>query len=229
METDAGETVEAQRLLVGAGRRFDFSSLELENADIKYDDRGITVNKRLQTSRGNIYACGDCNGHFQFSHAAMHQGMIALMNCMMPWPMKYDFRKFPVPWTVFTDPQISRVGMSERELQEKGIRYETIRVNYGDYGAAIAEAVDVGFIKAFVSKPMGRIFGVYIVGEGSGEMINEWAMAIQNKLTMRHIMMQQHSFPTMGFLTKRMGETWMMRKMESNFLKKMCRIMFRRP
>ena len=58
-------------------------------------------------------------------------------------------------------------------------------------------------------------------------MINEWALAIQNKLSMRHILFQQHSFPTMGFLTKRMGEQWMMGKMKSNFLKKMCAMMFR--
>jgi len=227
METDAGQTVEAERVLVAAGRQFNFESLELENAGIKYSEKGIHVNKRLQTSRKNIYACGDCNGYYQFSHAAMHQGMIALINSMSPWPVKFNFLKYVVPWTVFTEPQISRAGMSERMLQEKKIRYETVRVNYGDYGAAIAERIDEGHIKAFVSPTLGRILGVTIVGEGSGEMINEWALAIQNKLSMRHILFQQHSFPTMGFLTKRMGEQWMMGKMKSNFLKKMCAMMFR--
>lgn len=226
MHTDAGEKIEAARVLVAAGRRYDFSQMNLDRAGVKVSDKGITVNKRLQTSRKHIYACGDCNGYYQFSHAAMHQGMIALMNAMMPPLMKFDFRKFVVPWTVFTDPQISRAGMSEMMLQKKGIKYETVRVNYGDYGAAIAEAIPQGHIKAFVS-PLGKIYGVYITGEGSGEMINEWALAIQNKLTMRHIMMQQHSFPTMGFLTKRMGETWMMGKMGPNWIKNMCRVMFR--
>ena len=195
-------------------------------AGVAFSEEGIRVNGRLQTSRGNIYACGDCNGHRQLSHAAMHQGMIALMNSMMPWPFKMDFRRFTVPWTVFTEPQISHVGPREEELKEKGVSYEVVRVNYADYGAAIAEAVETGFVKIFVSKT-GRIHAATIVGEGSGEMINEWALAIQNRIRMHSVMMQQHSFPTMGFLSKRASEAWMMNRMKSGFLKSMCRLMFR--
>jgi pyruvate/2-oxoglutarate dehydrogenase complex dihydrolipoamide dehydrogenase (E3) component len=156
----------------------------------------------------------------------MHQGMIALMNCMLPWPFKRDFRAYPVPWTVFTEPQISRVGKSLRQLGADGVRHRTVEAKYADYGAAIAEAVDTGFIRAAVS-PFGRILGVTIVGEGSGEMINEWAMAMQNRVGMPGILMQQHSFPTMGFLTKRVAETWMTEKMQSSALRKACRMLFR--
>lgn len=227
MHTDKGEAVEAEQVLVAAGRHYDFSELELENAGVESnEDDSIKVDKTLRTTRKNIFAAGDCNGNHLFSHAAMHQGMVALINSMMPKLFNKDFRKYYVPWTVFTDPQISQVGMKQSELDAKGIKYETIKVNYGDYGAAIAESVDKGFIKAFAS-PAGRIYGVYIVGEGSGEMINEWALAIQNKLRLHNIMFLQHSFPTMSFLTKRVSETWMMNKMESSFLKKMCRFMFR--
>ena len=69
--------------------------------------------------------------------------------------------------------------------------------------------------------------GVYIIGEGSGEMINEWSLAIQKRLRITDIMMLQHSFPTMGFLTKRVSETWMMNTMKSERLRKLCRFMFR--
>jgi len=225
--TDKGEKIEAVKVLVAAGRQLDFSELKLENAGVKLSEKGnIRVKKNLQTSRRHIFAAGDCNGYAQFSHAAMHQGMIALMNSMIPWPAKQDFRKFAVPWTVFTEPQLSHVGMTETQLKEKGIPYEVIRINYADYGAAIAESVDVGFIKAFVSTT-GRIYGVYIIGEGSGEMINEWTLAVQKKLRIHNIMMLQHSFPTMSFLTKRAAETWMMNRMKSNFLQKLCRFRFR--
>jgi len=73
----------------------------------------------------------------------------------------------------------------------------------------------------------GRIYGVNIVGEGSGEMINEWALAIQERIPIYKIMMLQHSFPTMGFLSKRNSETWMMNKMGSKFLQNMCKLMFK--
>ena len=98
-------------------------------------------------------------------------------------------------------------------------------VKYEDYGAAIAENIAEGFVKVFCSAA-GKLYGAVIVGEGSGEMINEWALAIQKKVRMHDIMMLQHSFPTMGFLSKRVSETWMMNKMRIPFLQKMCRIMF---
>jgi pyruvate/2-oxoglutarate dehydrogenase complex dihydrolipoamide dehydrogenase (E3) component len=158
----------------------------------------------------------------------MHQGMIALMNSMLPGPLKMDFRKFVVPWTVFTDPQVSSVGLTEKQLKERGIDYEVIESRYEDYGAAIAEGIPVGFIKVYAGKGLlsrGRIHGAVIAGEGSGEMINEWALAIQKKLRMTDIMMVQHSFPTMGFLTKRTSEIWMMNRM-TPFIKKLVKLMF---
>lgn len=226
MKTNADEEVLAQKVLVAAGRKLDFSELKLENAGVKYSDQGIGVNKYLQTSSHNIFACGDCNGYAQLSHAAMHQGMIAIMNSMMPRLFRKNFQKFPVPWTVFTEPQFSHVGLTERELEAKGISHETITINYGDYGAAIAELVEQGHLRVFVTR-LGRILGVDIIGEGSGEMINEWTLAIQKKMRISDIMMTQHSFPTMGFLTKRTAETWMMNRMKSGFLKSLCRFMFR--
>jgi pyruvate/2-oxoglutarate dehydrogenase complex dihydrolipoamide dehydrogenase (E3) component len=226
MHTDKESMIRAEKVLVAAGRQYEYAQLDLQNADIETDRRGaIEVDKFLRTTQKHIYAPGDCNGHYLFSHAAMHQGMVALMNCILPWPFKMDFRRFPVPWTVFTEPQFSRVGLNEKGLKEKGIEYEVVRTNYNDYGAAIAEGVEDGFIKAFISKA-GRIYGVYIIGENSGELINEWALALQNKLPIRKILMQQHSFPTMGFLTKRIAETWMMNRMKSNLLRKVCQWMY---
>jgi pyruvate/2-oxoglutarate dehydrogenase complex dihydrolipoamide dehydrogenase (E3) component len=225
--TTQGERLSGQRLLLAAGRLFPLGGLGLERAGVAYTKGGITVDRHLRTSARHIYAVGDCNGHHLLSHAAMHQGMIALMNCMMPWPLRIDFRRFVVPWTVFSEPQVSQVGMSEKELRDQGIRYRTIRVDYGDYGAAIAEAVGTGFVKVFAGR-WGRVYGAVIVGEGSGEMINEWALAVQSGTRLHKIMMLQHSFPTMGFLSKRVAEVWMMQRMsESPALRALARLMFR--
>jgi pyruvate/2-oxoglutarate dehydrogenase complex dihydrolipoamide dehydrogenase (E3) component len=195
-----GRVLEAQTLLVAAGRQPDFSRLSLENAGVELTSRGyIKVDKRLRTTAKNIYAVGDCNG--------------------------FGFANYVVPWTVFTDPAISMVGETEANLKEKGIRYEAVTMQYGDYGAAIAEGVGVGFVKVLTSKA-GRVYGVTIVGEGSGEMINEWALVIQKKIRLYDVMFLQHSFPTMGFLSKRASEQWMMNRMKWAPLKRLCRMMF---
>lgn len=162
LHTEQGEQFAGRRLLLAAGRQIPLAGLKLENAGVAYTQRGITVDDHLRTSAKHIFAVGDCNGQHLFSHAAMHQGMIALMNAMLPGPMKLKFRSFVVPWTVFSDPQVSQVGMSEKELRERRLPYEVVRTNYADYGAAIAEAVDTGFVKVFASK-WGRIYGAVIV------------------------------------------------------------------
>jgi pyruvate/2-oxoglutarate dehydrogenase complex dihydrolipoamide dehydrogenase (E3) component len=226
VHTDQGEQLVGQRLLLAAGRTIPLESLKLERAGVAYTKRGISVDKHLRTSAKHIFAVGDCNGHHLLSHAAMHQGMLALMNAMLPWPMRRNFRSYVVPWTVFTDPQISQVGLSEQELKSRGIAYQIHRAEYADYGAAIAEAVETGFIKVFASR-WGRIYGAVIVGEGSGEMINEWALAIQSGTRLHTLMMLQHSFPTMGFLSKRIAEIWMMKLMQSSsVMRGMARFMY---
>jgi len=224
--TQDGISVVSTKLLIAAGRRIPVESLKLENAGVECGRKGITVNRNLRTSQPHIYAVGDCNGHYLLSHAAMHQGMLALMNCMMPGFLRFKFDTFMVPWTVFVEPEVSCVGLNEQQLRKRGIRYETITVKYEDYGAAIAEDIGQGFVKVFAGA-LGKIYGVCIVGEGSGEMINEWALAIQKKARMHEIMFLQHSFPTMGFLSKRVAETWMMGKMKSPVLKNICRFFFR--
>ncbi|MCD4654321.1 NAD(P)/FAD-dependent oxidoreductase [bacterium] len=226
LQTEDGITIKSEKLLLAAGRKIDLDELKLENAGVKFTRRGIDVDVKYRTSAKNIYAVGDCNGGVMLSHAAMHQGMFAIMNAVSPFSM-FKFTRYVIPWTVFTEPQVSYVGMREEDIKKKGIKYETHVVKYEDYGAAIAENIGVGFVKVFTNY-FGRVFGVSIVGEGSGEMINEWALIIQKKIRLHSVMFLAHSFPTMGFMSKRIAETWMMKKMKSSFIQKLCRYFYRK-
>lgn len=227
LTTEEGEeALQAERLLMAAGRTPVIEDLNLEKAGVNYSPKGIPVNANLQTNVPHIFAIGDCNSHYLFSHAAMHQGMVALMNIMRPWPFKKDFKKYVVPWTVFTEPQVSAVGMSEAELISAGIKYDVIEAKHADYGAAIAEQVTDGGVRVYASK-LGKIYGVSVIGEGSAEMINEWALAIQKKIRLADIMLLQHSFPSMSFMNKSIGEMWMMKLMKIGWMKKMMGMMMR--
>ena len=225
LRTEDGLCIKSDKLLMAAGRKIELDGLKLENAGVKYTRRGIEVDAKYRTSVKHIYAVGDCNGGVMLSHAAMHQGMFAIMNAVSPFAI-FQYKNYVIPWTVFTEPQVSYVGMREKDIKEKGIKYETHIVKYEDYGAAIAENVGVGFVKVFTNS-FGKVFGVSIVGEGSGEMINEWALIIQKKIRLHSILFLAHSFPTMGFLTKRVAEIWMMKKMSSPFIQKVCKFFYR--
>jgi len=214
----------SERLLVAAGRRPNIESLDLEKAGVAYTKRGITVDKYLRTSQKHIFAPGDCNGHFLLTHAAMHQGMLALMNAMLPWPLKRDFRKYVVPWAVFTEPEVARVGAGPDELKKRGVKFEVVRTEYADYGRTLADGAPVGFVEVLAS-PGGKIYGATIVGDGASEMIHEFALAMQTRKRLAHIMMLQHAFPSMSFMNKRIGEQWMMGKMKSRVLRWMVKRM----
>ncbi len=223
--TEDGMCVRSEKLLMAAGRKVELGELKLDNAGVKYNRRGVEVDAKYRTSVKHIYAVGDCNGGIMFSHAAMHQGMFAIMNAVSPFAW-FQYKKYVVPWTVFTEPQVSYVGMREEDIKKKGIKYETHIVKYEDYGAAIAENVGVGFVKVFTNA-FGKVFGVSIVGDGSGEMINEWALIVQKKIRLHSILFLAHSFPAMGFLSKRVAEVWMMKKMNSLFVQKLCKFLYR--
>lgn len=223
VQTDAGETLRGERLLVAAGRRIDVSELRLDRAGVESTDAGIRVGATLRTTARHIWAAGDAIGAPYFSHAAMHQGMIALVNSFLPSPLRRDYRSYVVPWAVFTEPQVAHAGALERDLTARGTRYEVLEAKYEDYGAAIAEGVAVGSVRVCAS-PAGRIYGVRIVGEGAAEMIGEWALAIQTGQRLHRLLFLQHAFPSMSFLSKRTAEGWAMNRMRNPLLRRLLRL-----
>ncbi len=226
LSTKDGLKLKSQKLLVASGREIDLKNLKLENTEVKYDKNGIKVDKKQRTTDKNIYAVGDCTGGLMLSHEAMHQGMFAILNAISPFSI-FSFKNYVIPQTVFTEPAISQVGLTEQELKKRGVKYQTFIAKYEDYGCAIAEDVGIGFVKVYVSS-FGKVYGVSIAGEGSGEMINEWALIIQKKIRLHDVMFLAHSFPTMGFLSKRVAELWMMEKMKSSRLRKIIRFLYRK-
>ncbi|MEA3507641.1 MAG: NAD(P)/FAD-dependent oxidoreductase [Synergistota bacterium] len=216
-------TLRSEKLLVAAGRKPVLEPLKLDNAGVAYTKRGITVDSHMRTSRRHIYAVGDCNGQSLFSHAAMHQGMLALMHAMSPFSLPFLKReRYAVPWSIFTEPEIAQVGLTRKQALEKGITIEVHKKDFRTYGRTVADGHPDGFIKV-VTDSKGRIHGVTIVGENASELIHEWTMAIQYKKKMHHIMMMQHSFPSVSMINKMVAEEWMMKKMKTPWIQRIAR------
>ena len=220
----AGDIVlKSDRLLVAAGRKPLLEPLKLDNAGIGYTKKGITVDSYLRTNRRHIYAVGDCNGQNLFSHAAMHQGMLALMHSLSPLSLPILKReRYAVPWSVFTEPEVAQVGLTEKQAREKGLKVEVVKKDFRTYGRTVADGHPDGFIK-IVTDSRGRIHGATIVGENASELIHEWTMAIQYKKKMHHVMMMQHSFPSVSMINKMVAEEWMMKKMKTPWVQKLAR------
>lgn len=216
-------TLDSERILVATGRKPVLEALRLENAGVEYTKKGITVDGHMRTNKPHIYAVGDCNGQSLLSHAAMHQGMLALMHALSPFSLSFLRReRYVVPWSVFTEPEIAQVGLTEKEARDRGMKIQVMKKDFRTYGRTVADGRPEGFIK-IVTVGWGKILGATIVGETASELIHEWTMAIQYKKRMHHILMMQHSFPSVSMINKMIAEDWMMEKMKSSLLRKLMR------
>ncbi len=119
------QTTECQlpvdEILVGVGRSPNIDNLNLEIAGIRYNQQGIQVNDYLQTTNPQIYAAGDVCIQQHFTHAADASARIVIQNALFPG-IKKRLSTLTIPWCTYTDPEIARVGISERDVQKEGDR-----------------------------------------------------------------------------------------------------------
>jgi pyruvate/2-oxoglutarate dehydrogenase complex dihydrolipoamide dehydrogenase (E3) component len=182
VQTPAGErTLSGSHLLAAAGRVPNSDWLNLDAAGIQTDKRGsIQVNERLETNAPGIYALGDVKGGPAFTHISYDDFRIIRTNLLENG--KASTRERLVPYTVFIDPQLGRVGMSETEARAHGhnIKVAKMPMNY------VARALEVdesrGFMKAVVDAGTGQILGCAVLGIEGGEIMAVLQMAMMGKV-----------------------------------------------
>jgi len=164
--------MEAEEVLVAAGRTSNSDILKPENGGIKTDPRGwILVNEYLETSMPGVYALGDAIGKHMFKHVANHEARIILENAVLGRRkmMNYDV----VPHAAFTQPEIASVGLKEAEAIDRYGK-DNVLIGYERYettGKGLAMNAK-GFVKVIVRKD-GRILGAHIAGKYASIMIQE--------------------------------------------------------
>ena len=192
--TAAGRRFEGDALLVAVGRRPRLDELHLQEARVASARDGISVNSNLRTTNPRIYAAGDAAGSIQFTHYAGWQGYVAARNALFPGAMRG--KRNGVPWVVFTDPEVGQVGLTEGEARHQGGRTEVLRVPLDRIDRAQTTGEFDGFIKLVIRND--RLVGATVVAPVAGEIINELALAIQSKLTLRQLSSTIHVYPTYG-------------------------------
>ena len=198
---DGGEHLDGSHLLVAAGRAPVVEGLDLETAGVAYTRRGITVDASLRTSNRNVWAIGDCNGLYAFTHMAGYEASLFIRGALFRAPAKLDASL--VPWVTFTDPELAQVGMSEREAREKhGAAIKVLRWKLAENDRAQTERETEGMVKAITDR-RGRILGATIVAPQAGELIQPWCLAIAKRLKITALASFVPPYPTLGEASKR--------------------------
>ncbi len=198
---DTGDRVESEALLVATGRTAATAGLGLETAGVEIAERGfVRTDATLRTTAKGIWAAGDVTGRSPFTHAADEMGRLAAANALGRGRRAFDVRS--VPFVVFTDPEVARVGCTTADLHGMpGPRIAFRRM--ADVDRAMTEGRTDGFVKLIGAKRRilgnaggGRLIGATVVCARAGELINEAALAIRTKMFLGRIAQTMHAYPS---------------------------------
>lgn len=177
----ATRTLEGTHLLVATGRVPNTAKLNLAAAGVKTNERGfVSVNERLETSTPGIYATGDVNGGPAFTHISYDDYRILKANLLDGESRTVTGR--PVPYCVFMDPQLGRIGLSEREAKEQGKAYKLARLPMTSVARALETSQTRGFMKALVDPATEMILGAAVLGVDGGEVMSMIEIAMMGGL-----------------------------------------------
>jgi len=185
ISTSEGERIiRGSHLLLAAGRTPNTDSLNCGAAGIALDDKGfIKANSRLETSASDVYALGDVKGGPQFTHISYDDFRIIRSNLLEGGNATTDHRV--LPYTVFIDPQLGRIGLSEKDARKQGRNIRVAKMPMSNVARAVEMDEPRGFMKAVVDADSGKILGAAVLGVEGGEVMSQLQVAMMGGVTAR--------------------------------------------
>jgi len=195
---DSGEaTVKGSHLLIATGRRPNVDHLNLGAAGVEVDEKGyVKVNDRLETNVSGIYAIGDIKPGPAFTHVSYDDFRVIQANLLEEGDARIEGR--PVPYTIFMDPQLGRVGLTEKEARAQGRSIRVAKLSMANVARAIEFGETRGLMKAIVDAETNQILGCAILGMEGGEVMTVLQVAMMGKLPYTVIRDGIFAHPTMA-------------------------------
>jgi dihydrolipoamide dehydrogenase len=201
LEIEAGgktETLEAEKVLMAAGRAVNTEGLGLQEAGVQLTDRGfVKVNlATLETTAPGFYAIGDVAGPPMLAHKGSREGVVVaeLIAGHHPQPIKYD----NVPSVTYCHPEVASIGLTEDQAKERKLEYQVGRFPFSANGRARTTGETEGMVKIIRDKKYGEILGAHIVGSHASEIIHELVVARENEYTVEEVDLAIHAHPTLA-------------------------------
>lgn len=190
------QTLAADEVMIATGRQPALSELNLQAAGVEFNNRGVKVNQFLQTTAKNIWAAGDVTGQLLYTHVATYQGNLAGYNAITAKPEAESLAV--VPRTTFCEPEVASVGLTETEAAQQGYRYEVGHLPIRYLGKSLIMGERRGLIKLITQAKTGKLIGCHIIAPFASELIHEFALAMQNGLSVDDIADTIHAYPSLA-------------------------------
>lgn len=195
-ELEDGEKILSEKLLCAAGRLASVDHLQIENAGLALSDRGlIPVKDTLQTDVANIYAAGDVIGPPSLASASMEQGRRASCNA---FDVKTGETQALIPAGIYSIPELSSVGMSEREALQTNGEAVVGKAHFKEIARGQISGIQDGMLKIVCDAEGQKVLGVMIIGEGATELIHIGQMALLSESDVDIFVESIFNFPTLA-------------------------------
>ena len=193
-------SIESEKILFSVGRRANTKGYGLENLGVELERGGIKVDEKMRTNIPGVYAAGDVTGFSMLAHTASREAEVIINNlCGHEDVMAYD----AIPGIVYTNPEVAGVGLTEAQVQQKGIDYECLKLPMAYSGRYLAENEGgEGLCKIIVGKATGRVLGVHMLGNPCSEIVSTACVAIEQGMTAEELELVVFAHPTVAEILK---------------------------
>ncbi|MGD6793852.1 dihydrolipoyl dehydrogenase family protein [Metabacillus indicus] len=213
--------IEVDEILMAVGRRPNSDQLQLEASGVIKDKRGyIPTNEKLQTNVSHIYAIGDINGEFPFTHVAGEEGKVVVQNAILGLPKKMNYEQ--IPWIIYTDPEIFHIGLTEKEAKDNGIDVLIYEVPLNEVDRFIADHESKGLVKIITEKS-GKIIGAHAVGKGAGDWMQTVILAMKNGNKIGDLSQMIFPYPNHAAALQRTADVYWREKLFSGVIPKITK------
>lgn len=218
------ESLTCDQILVATGRKPNVSNLNLEAAGVVYTKKGIDTDDHLRTNQKHIYAAGDVNGKFPFTHVAGAEGAFVVRNAILHLPGKMNYHL--VPWVTFTDPEIASVGYNEIRAKQEHVAYDLYVEQFAEVDRAVAEGEAEGKIKILTSAGSDKIIGVQIVGLHAGELLGASVLAVSHRMKLWDLASPIFAYPTLSEIHKKAAGRYYAQKVFNPKIRSLLKLLF---
>ncbi len=199
-------TIIVDQLLVATGRTPNVERLGLDTVGVEFDQKGVKVNDRLQTTNPRIYACGDICSPYRFTHAADFMARIVIQNALFKGRAKVS--SLIIPWCTYTSPELAHVGLYEDQAAAQDIAIDTFTQQLTGVDRAILDSEMEGFVRVHVRKGTDTILGATIVAHHAGDLISELTLAMKAGIGLKTISSTIHPYPTQADAIRKIGDLY---------------------
>jgi len=194
---DAPDQIQGSHLLVAAGRRPNTDDLNPQAAGVETNDRGfVPVNERLETAVDGVYAIGDVTGGPAFTHVSYDDYRVVRDNMLNGASKTTEDRI--LSYTLFTDPQLGRVGLTEEQAHEQGRDVEVVQMPMAHVARALEVDETRGLMKAVVDAKTKQLLGAAILGIEGGEVMSILHTAMMGDVPVTRLQQATYAHPTLA-------------------------------